>query len=67
MLQRKRGATIAELMETTGWLSHTTRAVLTGLRKRGYVIEREAVKGKPTIYRIIGSKGDQAAQTGEAA
>jgi len=67
MLQRKRGATIAELMEATGWLSHTTRAVLTGLRKRGHVIEREAAKGKPTIYRITGSADGHAVQTSKAA
>lgn len=52
LLERKRGATVKEMMEATGWLPHTTRAVLTGLRKRGFDIERETVKGKPTIYRI---------------
>jgi hypothetical protein len=53
LLMRKRGATIKELMEATGWLPHTSRAVLTGFRKRGFAIEREAVKGKPTTYRIV--------------
>ena len=27
-----------ELVEATGWLPHTTRAALTGLRKRGYEV-----------------------------
>jgi Protein of unknown function (DUF3489) len=35
LLQRSDGATIPNLTEATGWLPHTTRAALTGLRKRG--------------------------------
>ena len=35
LLQRDDGATIDELINATGWLPHTTRAALTGLRKRG--------------------------------
>ena len=38
LLQRDRGATLAEIIATTDWLPHTTRAALTGLRKRGYVV-----------------------------
>lgn len=33
MLQRPEGATIAQLVNATSWLSHTTRAALTGLKK----------------------------------
>jgi DNA-binding MarR family transcriptional regulator len=40
LLQREVGATLAELAEATGWKPHTTRAVLTGLRKKGHAIER---------------------------
>ena len=36
LLQRDQGATLDELILTTDWLPHTTRAALTGLRKRGY-------------------------------
>ena len=36
MLRATEGTTIVELSEAMGWLPHTTRAVLTGLRKRGY-------------------------------
>jgi DNA-binding IclR family transcriptional regulator len=36
LLQRADGATLAELVAATGWLPHTARAALTGLRKRGY-------------------------------
>jgi hypothetical protein len=56
LLGRKRGASIGEMMEATNWLPHTTRAVLTGLRKKGFEIEREAIKDKPTVYRIIGGE-----------
>jgi hypothetical protein len=35
-LQRDCGATLEELIAATDWLPHTTRAALTGLRKRGY-------------------------------
>ena len=55
LLMRKRGATIKEMMDATSWLPHTTRAVLTGLRKRGFGVEREPVKDKPSVYRITSS------------
>ena len=38
MLGATEGATIAELSEALDWLPHTTRAALTGLRKRGYAL-----------------------------
>ncbi len=38
LLQREGGATLAELIAATDWLPHTTRAALTGLRKRGYPV-----------------------------
>ena len=43
LLRRADGATIADLTEATGWLPHTTRAALTGLRKRGYAVIRERI------------------------
>lgn len=51
LLQREDGATLAELIEATSWLPHTTRAALTGLRKRGHTIERGSRDGV-TFYRI---------------
>lgn len=36
MLSAKSGATLGALVDATGWLPHTTRAALTGLRKRGF-------------------------------
>ncbi len=53
MLRATEGATIAELSEAFGWLPHTTRAVLTGLRKRGYALSLErSDAGRGSAYRI---------------
>ena len=61
MLQRDHGATIDELIDATDWLAHTTRAALTGLRKRGYavVIDRS---DRGSFYRIVAdlTVGDRA-------
>jgi len=54
LLQRSEGATIPNLTEATGWLQHTTRAALTGLRKRGYAVGRERVDRGDSIYRVAG-------------
>lgn len=53
LLSRAEGATLPELIEATGWLPHTTRAALTGLRKKGHDIERSKRDGA-TCYRIAG-------------
>lgn len=54
MLQKRGGASIADLVSATGWLPHTTRAALTGLRKRGYGLERSrSEEGKPSVYRVV--------------
>jgi hypothetical protein len=54
MLGARGGATIDALVKATGWLPHTTRAALTGLRKRGYRIEKERGDDDATWYRVIG-------------
>jgi hypothetical protein len=51
-LQRADGATIIDLTQATGWLPHTTRAALTGLRKRGYAVIRERIGAGDSVYRI---------------
>ena len=51
LLQRDKGATLIELVEATGWQPHTTRAVLTGLRKRGHAIERRK-RDDVTCYHL---------------
>lgn len=51
LLSRKQGATIEAMIDATGWLPHTTRAMLTGLRKKGYALERLREE-RVTTYRI---------------
>jgi hypothetical protein len=53
MLGPRGGATIDALVKATGWLPHTTRAALTGLRKRGYRIEKARGGDGATRYRIV--------------
>jgi Protein of unknown function (DUF3489) len=45
MLERSEGASIQEIVDATGWLPHTTRAALTGLKKRGFEVTSEKVDG----------------------
>ncbi|CAJ0849095.1 hypothetical protein AMST5_00075 [freshwater sediment metagenome] len=53
MLSGKSGATLDDLIEATGWLPHTTRAALTGLRQKGFSIERTREKDA-SVYRLSG-------------
>lgn len=55
LLQRDTGASITDLTDATGWLPHTTRAALTGLRKRGLQIENEKVDGVSRYRTPVGS------------
>ena len=53
LLERDHGATLAELIAATGWLAHTTRAALTGLRKRGYAVAIDrSDDNRGSFYRI---------------
>ena len=61
MLTKDKGATLAALVKATGWLPHTTRAAMTGLRKRGFAIERTRHEKLGSLYRIV---GDQTAPVG---
>jgi hypothetical protein len=68
LLQRDQGATITELVAATDWLPHTTRAALTGLRKRGYAVTIDRHdKGRGSTYRARSDEandiGGEAAQS----
>lgn len=52
LLAAKRGASLPQLCEATGWQTHSVRAALTGLRKKGCVIERAKADDGTTTYRI---------------
>ena len=45
LLERSDGATLQELVAATDWQPHTTRAALTGLRKKGHIINSEKIDG----------------------
>ena len=64
LLRRADGATIVDLTQATGWLPHTTRAALTGLRQRGYAVIRERVGAGDSIYRISDAPSYRGAPTG---
>lgn len=49
---RDEGATLDQMIAATGWLPHTTRAALTGLKKKGYVISSDKANGVRT-YRAV--------------
>jgi hypothetical protein len=68
LLSRDEGATIDVLMAATGWLPHTVRAMLSGLRKKGHRIDRQKDGDAGSIYRILPSAKAEAAApaTGEA-
>lgn len=55
LIQREQGATIVEIVAATGWLPHTARAAISGLRKRGHDIQGERKDGV-SRYRIVAGK-----------
>jgi hypothetical protein len=53
LLERRDGAALEELIAATGWLPRTTRAALTGLRKRGYAVALDqSDKQRGSVYRV---------------
>ena len=63
LIQRDSGATLDELIASTGWLPHTTRAALTGLRKRGYAVRIDrSDKERGSTYRISGDEKSKNAE-----
>jgi hypothetical protein len=53
MLQRKGGATLAEIMDKMGWQKHTVRGFMAGaMKKAGYAVESFKPEGGERTYRI---------------
>src|ERR1022692_4476972 len=53
MLQRKGGATLAEVMKKMGWQKHTVRGFMAGaMKKAGYQVESFKPEGGERTYRI---------------
>ncbi len=51
LLAKPHGASLDEMVAATGWLPHTTRAMLTGLKKKGHILTSDKVDGVRR-YRI---------------
>jgi Protein of unknown function (DUF3489) len=68
LLQRDCGATLEELIAATDWLPHTTRAALTGLRKRGcaVTIDRRDKQRGSTYRARLGETIETGGATGQS-
>lgn len=53
LLERPEGATVAQLVTSTNWLPHTTRAALTGLKKKGHEVTSSKMDGEERVYRVV--------------
>jgi len=66
LLRRDEGATIAQIIDATGWQSHTVRGFLAGLKRKGITVDvlervrqvgpnKEGAKGSYSVYRVTGA------------
>jgi hypothetical protein len=66
LLRRDEGATIAQIIDATGWQSHTVRGFLAGLKRKSITVEvlervrqvgpnKEGAKGSYSVYRVTGA------------
>ena len=56
LLERPDGASVAEIGQQLGWLPHTVRAAITGLRQAGHEVTRSRDENGGSRYRISSSK-----------
>lgn len=54
LIQRPEGASIAEIVEATGWLAHSARGLISGglKKKLNLPISAEKVAGRGTVYKL---------------
>lgn len=55
LLQRKHGATLAEIMKQTGWLPRSVRGFISGTvgKRLGFKVESSKNEGGDRVYRIV--------------
>ena len=55
LLKRKKGATIEEIVEATGWQPHSVRGAISGALKKklGLAVTSEKVRARGRVYRIV--------------
>jgi len=58
LLQRKGGATIAEVMKATGWQAHSVRGAISGALKKklGLTVDSDKLEGRGRVYRITAKR-----------
>ena len=57
LLSEPGGQSVAVLGEALGWLPHTVRAALTGLRQKGFTLTKSKDEAGTTVYRLDGVAG----------
>jgi len=59
LLSRREGATVLEMMETTGWQQHSVRGFLAGTvkKKLGLTLVSSKTSGDLRRYRIVNKRG----------
>ena len=69
LLRRDEGATIAQVMDATGWQQHTVRGFLAGLKRKGVTVEvldrvrqvgpnKQGAQGSYSVYRIAATPAE---------
>ena len=53
MLEQPEGASVAEIGQRLGWLPHTVRAAITGLRQAGRAVTRSKDADDRSVYRLV--------------
>ncbi len=55
LLKRKKGATIEEMVEATGWQAHSVRGAISGALKKklGLMVTSDPVEKRGRVYRIV--------------
>lgn len=64
LLARPEGATLEQMVAATGWLPHTTRAALTGLKKKCHTVTSTKADGV-RIYRQVTAGAGQGTSPAE--